>query len=674
MKKSIKLLTIALMLLVVMTVAFGVTVSAEDAEEIKIVSKSAYFGDQTYLYYAVDDTALADGQTLEVLLYTEDPRINSEAEAYKAALSELVYPYNADYPVYQTFGIPAKAIADTVYAVVHVVGSEISFDKVVEYSVLEYLYELKFMTDLSTAKKELGEALINYADKSQVAFNYKAESLASDYYYAYVSVGSFDGTNYSALFDPDATAEDRTVTPVADGVNKWSVYKYDAEGNVTRSVVNANTPIIVDAHTIIKAGGAYDFEESDDINSYLGVSPNGKPFRKNTGSWTDLSIANDPIYGNVVAHTNSSNKTEAYMDIADTTTGANTFAYQADMKIDYGTATGTKIYQLTLMTKADNAYRIIFEIAGVDSAITIKGINGAGGVESTTTTEAIEGKWFNIRVEYSLTEYNYNKDNGVDKDALVRVYINDKCAFIGYTPFRNTDTTKQYAADQVTTVFWQNNSSYDVTGITTFFDNITLEHCDTNIPSVANFDDGIRYYVQGGTIVADEERGSNVIKYVSNTSSATDNRMYVINSVEGANAVAFDAYVKFDCADTVQQNLELLFAGSKSIKIVFYGYDKNNTNGDFKGNLRVNNVANAGISLVNNIAPEGEWFHLRYEYINNGDTATVNVIVNGTTVATSNAAAVVDIDSIKYLGSSLYKSDGATVYYDDVSVLQYIAE
>ena len=73
MKKAAKILTLVFMFALAVTLVFGVSASAaEGSPEPKIVSKSAYFGDQTYLYFAVNNTSLAEGDELEVLLYTED--------------------------------------------------------------------------------------------------------------------------------------------------------------------------------------------------------------------------------------------------------------------------------------------------------------------------------------------------------------------------------------------------------------------------------------------------------------------------------------------------------------------------------------------------------------------------------------------------------------------------
>ena len=77
MKKQIKLLVLVLSLALMIGAMVGINVAAEDGEVVsveqpKIVSKSVYYGDQVYLYYAVNNSALAEGQELELLLYVED--------------------------------------------------------------------------------------------------------------------------------------------------------------------------------------------------------------------------------------------------------------------------------------------------------------------------------------------------------------------------------------------------------------------------------------------------------------------------------------------------------------------------------------------------------------------------------------------------------------------------
>ena len=423
MKKATKIIALVFMLALAVTLVLGVGASAEESTEApKIVSKSAYFGDQTYLYFAVKNSGLAEGEELEVLLYNEDPRVNSEVDAFTAAISDLVYPNNESYPVYKTFGIPARALGDTIYALPHVVGTPVSYDALVEYSVLEYLYELKFMTNQSDAKAELAEALIIYGEKAQKAFGYKTDSLVSDLYYAYVSVGTFDGVNYSTLVDPDAT--ENTVTPIADGIDKWAVYKYDAAGKMTKTVVAANTAITVDAHTIIKPSDVYDFEESATVTDYI-ASGTGKPIRQN-GTWGFLTVAQDAKYGNVLVHNaaNNKNSAEVYFDTLTKKAGANTFAFEADMKLDVVNATGDKLVHFQPYGSKGAAYDIYFQFSE-GSAIKIFGQYNDGSTknESSVTTEAKEGEWFKFRFEYSLTENDYAPSNGFTLRSLSMISL-----------------------------------------------------------------------------------------------------------------------------------------------------------------------------------------------------------------------------------------------------------
>jgi hypothetical protein len=679
MKKTAKILSLVFVLALAAALIFGISAMAADesAAAPKIVSKSAYFGDQTYLYFAVNDSSLADGEELEVLLYTEDPTVKTGAEAFKASPSELVYPYNPDYPVYKSFGIPAKAIGDTIYAVPHVVGTDIDYDAMVKYSVLEYLYELKYTTNQSAAKAELAEALINYADKSQVAFNYKADALASKLHYVYVSVGTLDGVNYSELVAPTAT---KTVTPVADGITAWAVYKYDEAGKMTKSVVAAGTPITVDATTIIKPSDVYDFEESTNAKDYV-ASGTGKPIRQN-GTWSFLTIAQDAKHGNVLVHNaaNNKNSAEVYFDTLTKKAGANTYAFEADMKLDVVNAAGDKLVHFQPYGSFGAAYDIYFQFSeGSNIKIFGQYNDGSTKNESSVTTKAKEGEWFKFRFEYSLTDNDYAPNNGVAKDLYVKIFVNGELVTVGYTPYYAKDTAKHYAADAELFAFFRNSG--DTTAVTAYFDNVVTEQLDTEIPEIYTFDDITVYPgVTGGSAVYDEERDSNVLKCENATTSGSKTfNFYNLKSVEGANAIAFEGYVKCDAAAGSQNNF-ITQIGNTQVQPVFYGYDVEHTSATRGGRLTLasNNPTYASISTKENFIAENEWFRYRVEYINTGaEKATVNIYVNGNKIATGTAT-LYDISTIAYIQFGITKAPSAdnpvTMYFDDVTVEKYIAK
>ncbi len=683
--KLIKILLAVITVALLSCMAIGFAVSAEGEASPKIISKNAYFGDQTYLYFAVDNTSLNDGEELEVLLYAEDPRDNPEAKVYTAAPSTQEYTPDPELPVFKSFGIAPRAIGDTIYALPHVVGTDVTFDALVEYSVLEYLYEILYTTDISAEKQALGEALINYGAKAQLAYGkdgYKTDALVDTLYYAYISEGTLDGDNYSRLYSPKLAAGDRTVTlPTVDGVSKWAVSKYDKEGNRTKSVALPGASVVIDANTIIEPSFIYDFEESTNVSTYI-ASGTGAPIRQN-GTWNSLTIAQDGERGNVLVHNASNNKNEVgvYFDLTKKLAGANTFAFETDIKLDAKDAS-TKVVHLQPYAASGPACDIYFQFAEGGKVTVFNQYNdGSTKNESTVVTEAKEGEWFNLRIEYTLSDYNYAPSNGVAKDAYISVYVNGTLATVAYTPYYSTDTAKHYTGAEDTLFAFFRNSG-DTTQLTMYFDNVLVEQCKTEAPSFADFENGITPpYVSSSELVYDEDRGSDVWKFAATTTQSKKN-VYSIKSETGANAVAFDAYVKFDVAGTKQQNVEFQLSG-ENLKVVIYGYDAafpaaNAAQEARVGYLVVANDATTGIaSAVEKAAPENGWFHLRIEYINKGDTATVNVKINGTTVATSNAARVIDVASITTVVTNILKSnDGttATLYLDDASVTHYVAD
>jgi len=261
MKKQIKLLVLVLSLALMIGAMVGINVAAEEGEVVsveqpKIVSKSVYYGDQVYLYYAVNNSALAEGQELELLLYVEDPTVNSEAVAYKAEISDREYTPNPSYPVYKSFGIPAKAVGDTVYAVAHIVGTEISYNNMVAYSVAEYCMEMLYTTTPSAAKAKLYNALLDYGEAAQEAFEHNTDKyLLSNLAYAYVKGGTFDGAKSKAIFDVSADAAARTITPAIEGFAYVNVTSYSADGAATTTKVVSGSSVVVTGHTVITPAG-----------------------------------------------------------------------------------------------------------------------------------------------------------------------------------------------------------------------------------------------------------------------------------------------------------------------------------------------------------------------------------------------------------------------------------
>ncbi|MBQ8320865.1 MAG: hypothetical protein IJX92_00690 [Clostridia bacterium] len=218
----------------------------------KIVSKSVSYEDNVYLYYAVNNTYLEEGQELEVLLYNEDPTKNASATVYKAALDTREYTPNPAYPVYKTFGIPAKAVGDTIYAVPHIVGTDVTYDNMVTYSVAEYCWEMLYTTSPSESKAKLYNALLNYGIAAQEVFSYNTDKyLLSSLAYVCIDGGTLNGESTSLVVD--TASEANTVTPYAEGIDLWKVTTYADDGTASTSFVNNGAEHTVTGHTVISS-------------------------------------------------------------------------------------------------------------------------------------------------------------------------------------------------------------------------------------------------------------------------------------------------------------------------------------------------------------------------------------------------------------------------------------
>ncbi|MBO5316117.1 MAG: hypothetical protein J6B48_06800 [Clostridia bacterium] len=218
----------------------------------KIVSKSVSYEDNVYLYYAVNNTYLEEGQELEVLLYNEDPTQNVSATVYKASLDTREYTPNPAYPVYKTFGIPAKAVGDTIYAVPHIVGTDVTYDNMVTYSVAEYCWEMLYTTSPSEPKAKLYNALVNYGIAAQEVFAHSTDKyLLSNLAYVHIDGGTLDGENKTLVIDTSSASN--SIIPYADGIDLWKVTTYSADGTSTTSFVNNGSEHTVTGHTVVSA-------------------------------------------------------------------------------------------------------------------------------------------------------------------------------------------------------------------------------------------------------------------------------------------------------------------------------------------------------------------------------------------------------------------------------------
>ena len=241
MKKTTKLILLALSLVLVIGMAIGLTVSAENELSVEITKRNIAYGDVIKVLFAVDDTN-AGGKDVELLYYLDDPQSNPDAKAYTGA------PYNkgyteggVTYPAFYTAAFPAKDIGAQVYAQAHIVGTDV-YSELVRYSVVEYLNKRLYVDDISDNQKGLYESLLTYGAFAQKVLLNEDEDPYNDVTQfvdemVYVSIegGTLDGKYSTGVYYPGDK-----ITPYADGAVMWNVEFTDADGNTGFDAIRNN--------------------------------------------------------------------------------------------------------------------------------------------------------------------------------------------------------------------------------------------------------------------------------------------------------------------------------------------------------------------------------------------------------------------------------------------------
>ena len=279
MKKAritkIVVLTISLLLLI--GSAIGIGASAQDGDlSVSIIKKNISHNAEIKVLFAVDDTNVGLGGEVELLYAFEDPF------TYADPLNDLEYFTAVEYaegytegghtyPAFVTAGFPASEIGDCVYAMAHIVGTDV-YSEVMRYSVLEFANERLYDDgEISEDQELLYTSLLNYAAMAQKLLlngnDDPSDDIANDELLTkYVRV-SIEG---GKLDDTPAVATDSSFTSgmylVGDkvtviGSGDYEVKVYDGEGNVTKSDVSAGAEITVSGRTNIapKSIGAGDY-------------------------------------------------------------------------------------------------------------------------------------------------------------------------------------------------------------------------------------------------------------------------------------------------------------------------------------------------------------------------------------------------------------------------------
>ena len=451
-KSFTKIFAAVFALVLLVGACFALCVSAEDTTTLEIKAKNVNIGSEYTVMFAAESSD--DNAEIELLYYLEDPSLNADATAYKAVKAESAAYAHAFY----THGVPVQDIADEIWAKAHIVDTEVYSD-VVKYSVAEYIFARLYKHDIINATEEKDlvekaflESFVEFASNAQAHLEKESETLAKNYYYAYVQDGVLNGGDSSELFDPANASVTLTYTGTSS-ISGWSVTTYTAEGSSTKEI-GVDEGVTLTGHTIITPvegiatltegetfdnlttlkGDGSDSDVLFGTGSYQTSDANGqvvsgdeiKIVKDPTGADNNVLMFKDgstsgyssiwlPVKGENGKATNGISifETKIYVPKSEILSTGNVLAQP-----QYGASSGGKLHYENLLIAGDKSY-LYFELDNKEGAET----------EGNITTDA----WHTLRLEF----YNYASGAGAP---IVKVYIDN--LYAGYTDVTTVkDTT-----------------------------------------------------------------------------------------------------------------------------------------------------------------------------------------------------------------------------------------
>ena len=443
-KKLAKILALVLTTAALLALAIGFSVSAEEeAPTLDILSKNMSYGSNFQLAFAVDNTGIAEGQEIEVLLYAEDPSVNPEATAHKAVLAKNT-KYDGVYPVFFSYGIPAKDLTSYVWAQAHIVGTE-TYGKVYRYSAVEYFYERLYTetSDVTEAQAKLYNTVLTYCADAQAVLSYTSPAIG-DVNYVFVNGGTLDDINYSALLTDDAS-----FTPVYSGVVEagkrvvWDVTSIAADGaESTETAFEGNAFTVSGDVTVCRA-------KLIEGPVYAGVAGTGEYYKNATGTkFTCNAVAKGTSYTDFDSRSGAATATVFNNEYVQLHKGAsegrpyfqynNNAAKPADAENIVMIAEADFAFGGTSVADGNdplNPYLIAFYFDTFYCALYFD-VNTDGKITLVSSHTVCDNgfeldadTWYNLRFEiHDLTENGLANETAFSQSsAVIKVYVNGEC-------------------------------------------------------------------------------------------------------------------------------------------------------------------------------------------------------------------------------------------------------
>lgn len=288
--------------------------------------------------------------------------------------------------------------------------------------------------------------------------------------------------------------------------------------------------------------------------------------------------------------------------------GANAVAFETDIMI----APETKTFRFTITLKPKDSTACTIYLWSRDGKIMI---NSSLLENKDTYLDIEDGEWFNVRVEYTDTQYDYDYDGKAD--VIVRVYINGELVASGIKPdypnnILSASTVNIVRLDVASgssgkvyldnTKFEQFNMSYEPplppdSHTLTFEPGVINESIKRSISRASSLS------VAKVTVAGEIAR---VLRLVSVDKSNDKLGILVTQSLEGANAISFETDI-------------MIMPTSNIAEITL---EPVNANGRQPFSLALIAEKDGAVKLSANglsetvIGNSGEWIHLKIEYMN----------------------------------------------------------
>ncbi len=234
---------------------------------LNIVLYNVEYGDYMHIAYAVQysDDFLGEDAELDIanarmLVWngsqSDYTLANAESAIYMTAPSDITPPEScSNTVVFLSDGIPAKNIADPLYARVYIEAKDgtIYYSNVSKYSVLQYVYDRYAALEASTAtdeaslakeaaQRKLYDSILSYGTAAQIILGYKTDKLADgDYVQIKVTGGVLEDGMPRGLY----TLGDSFTLTAKPPVEGYDVlYWTDSQGSVVAESTNTLTVTI----------------------------------------------------------------------------------------------------------------------------------------------------------------------------------------------------------------------------------------------------------------------------------------------------------------------------------------------------------------------------------------------------------------------------------------------